>query len=426
MSLLKIVTSKIRDKAAEESYPYFVYALFQTISNPIYYLLWYCFDNTTYESFTVRLIINILCIPLLFHRYWSAKFLDLLPYYWYITILYSLPFFFTFMLLKNNFSYEWSLNSLTGFVLCIIFIDISSLLVLLPIGVGLGILCYDFTTSQPFYPLDRIQPVLITYSSIIIFGKLFLTRNSIIQKEKQQSLRMQAAAIAHEMRTPLSAVNLMAKALKLYLPSLIKAQRLTQDKDKEVQFINPKKLEYLEEIPTELEGVTKNTFAVIDTLLINLQEVPKKITAEKCFIADCVKSALTAYALTEQEQELISLEIIENFELEANLQLLQHVFFNLLKNSLHYVKAAGKGKIYIWTETGEKVNELHFKDTGQGISPTILPYIFDQFYSRTDHGTGVGLAFCKMVMRRLGGDITCHSIEGEFSHFILSFPRVKR
>jgi hypothetical protein len=222
MKILKEINNKIVGRAKEENYPYFLYALFQIISNPIYYLLWFYSDHTTYDSFAVRSFISILCIPLLFQKHWSLKFKNLLPYYWHATIIYSLPFFFTFMLLKNNFSYEWSLNSLTGFVLCIIFIDASLILLFLPIGIGLGVACYDLSVVQPLYPLDRIQPVLITYGSIILFGKLFLMRNGMVQKEKQRTLQMQAGAIAHEMRTPLFALSGIGHFLKTILPSLIK------------------------------------------------------------------------------------------------------------------------------------------------------------------------------------------------------------
>jgi signal transduction histidine kinase len=48
--------------------------------------------------------------------------------------------------------------------------------------------------------------------------------------------------------------------------------------------------------------------------------------------------------------------------------------------------------------------------------------IFDHFFTKTRHGTGVGLAYCKMVMEDLGGDMTCESVKGEYTHFILHFP----
>lgn len=236
MKLISTLHEKILSRTTKENYPYFLYALFQTISNPIYYFLWYYSDHTTYDSFFVRLMINIICFPLLFHKYWPQPAKKFLPYYWHATILYSLPFFFTFMLLKNNFSYEWSLNSLTGFVLCIIFIDAAFLLLLLPLGIGLGILFYDISTTDPFYPWEKIQPVIITYGSIIIFGKLFLIRNSMIQKEKQRTLQMQAGAIAHEMRTPLFTLAGIGRFLKMILPALVKDRTRLEPDQREGNF----------------------------------------------------------------------------------------------------------------------------------------------------------------------------------------------
>lgn len=83
-----------------------------------------------------------------------------------------------------------------------------------------------------------------------------------------------------------------------------------------------------------------------------------------------------------------------------------------------------KGNIQIWLERGNKYNELHFRDTGQGISADILPKIFDLFFTRTYHGSGIGLALCKTVMRRCGGKIECVSVEKEFTEFTLFFPKL--
>jgi len=54
----------------------------------------------------------------------------------------------------------------------------------------------------------------------------------------------------------------------------------------------------------------------------------------------------------------------------------------------------------------------------------MLPKIFDRFFSSTHHGSGIGLAFCKLVMQAYGGNITCQSQQGEFTEFVLSFPVV--
>ena len=91
------------------------------------------------------------------------------------------------------------------------------------------------------------------------------------------------------------------------------------------------------------------------------------------------------------------------------------------------MKAAGhgQGKITIWLESDSKKNKLHFKDNGSGISPKIIRFIFNRFFSKTTHGTGIGLTFCKLVMQEFGGNITCYSEEGKFTQFILDFPHIE-
>ena len=102
------------------------------------------------------------------------------------------------------------------------------------------------------------------------------------------------------------------------------------------------------------------------------------------------------------------------------------MLFNLLKNAIYYVKAANKGNmkgvIQIWLESDGKYNVLHFKDVGKGMPEATLHHVFDPFFTKTDHGAGIGLTFCKSVMESYGGKIGCASKEGEFTEFVLSFP----
>lgn len=73
----------------------------------------------------------------------------------------------------------------------------------------------------------------------------------------------------------------------------------------------------------------------------------------------------------------------------------------------------------------ENNNILYFKDTGKGIPADVLPKLFEKFYTTTYHGTGLGLAFCKMVMTGFGGSISCTSEYGEFTQFEMVFPKHK-
>ena len=82
------------------------------------------------------------------------------------------------------------------------------------------------------------------------------------------------------------------------------------------------------------------------------------------------------------------------------------------------------GKLVFHCNTENVTNKVFFKDTGKGISAEILPRIFDRFFSKTLHGAGVGLTFCRMVTQSLGGKITCSSIENEYTLFTLFFPNI--
>jgi signal transduction histidine kinase len=155
--------------------------------------------------------------------------------------------------------------------------------------------------------------------------------------------------------------------------------------------------------------------------LVNADQ--SKITQNKNVnsIAHCINEALIRYPFDIGEKDLIQWQNKDDFLFRGDELLIIHVLFNLLKNALYYIRVANKGSIFIWLEHGENINTVHFKDTGQGISPKVLPHIFDRFFSRTHHGTGIGLAFCKLVMQSSGGDIVCLSKEGEFTEFILKF-----
>ncbi len=81
-------------------------------------------------------------------------------------------------------------------------------------------------------------------------------------------------------------------------------------------------------------------------------------------------------------------------------------------------------KINIWLGGDKKY--LYFKDNWIGIPKDKLESIFDSFFtSNKKGGTGLGLPFCKRVMKAFGVDISCKSKEGEFTEFFLNLSNQK-
>ena len=113
---------------------------------------------------------------------------------------------------------------------------------------------------------------------------------------------------------------------------------------------------------------------------------------------------------------MVNVDLEGDFIFKGDETLMIFVLFNLLKNSLYY-----KAKINIWLDADKKF--LYFKDDGVGIPADKLELIFDDFFtSNKKGGTGLGLPFCKRVMKAFDGDISCKSKVSEGVEFCLKFP----
>jgi hypothetical protein len=105
---------------------------------------------------------------------------------------------------------------------------------------------------------------------------------------------------------------------------------------------------------------------------------------------------------------------------------LQQILINLLSNA---VKFTEQGEIKLAVEgVGDRVRFV-VRDTGVGIAPEVLPYIFDKFRqadgssTRRFEGTGLGLAICRSLAKILGGEITVESLMGRGTTFTLTLPK---
>lgn len=244
-----------------------------------------------------------------------------------------------------------------------------------------------------------------------------ITHRKKLESELSQSKKIAetyGSMIAHELRTPLMTIGMNAHGISNTLPKLFPDNENVNDNRTYVQL-----LKVADDIAFEVRCMD----LIINMMLANVSSTnQKEIELQTCSINDCVNEALQRYPFMKRHKDTIHFLMNVDFDFLGERNLLVHVLFNLIKNALYFIDVAQKGEITIWTEITSTENFLYFKDTGTGISEKNLPFIFDQFYSRSYHGVGLGLAFCKMVMKQFGGGITCNSIEGEYTEFILSFP----
>lgn len=440
------VIQRLKNKLSEslllsfkESEPYFLtYGVAAFLGGlGFYFLNQNLVAENVYENFLVRLGAVILVIPLILNKYWPTKLKNLKIWYWYFTLIYTLPFLFSFMLLMNPSSNIWQINGIICLVILVLFVDWISFLLLLSLGVACGALLYGFNklNSGPFIPLE-LRSVLYSYLGPIIYIILFSRKKEKIQQEKIHTMKMLAGSIAHELRTPLSSMMMGAKAMGRLFPAYQDAYKKAKKSKLATKQVSTDEEKYLVALPQNLQIVSQNAQTMITMLLTNLNEGNSPRKTEVCSMRTCVEEALSSYPFSPEEHKLIHWQDSKNqkrniqpdFSFLGHKELTKHVLFNLLKNALYAIDSAGKGEIYITLEPGKTKkdkNQLIFKDTGVGISARDIAHIFDRFYSKTEHGTGIGLAFCQSVIRGFGGGITCTSQENKYTTFTITLPALK-
>ena len=264
-------------------------------------------------------------------------------------------------------------------------------------------------------------------STILDQGRDFdavIQQTEMDYSERMRVMESLSANIAHEMRTPLAGVRASMNGLENYLPVLLDVYRKQARTNPEgTPAIRGDHLGALGKTPERITLMIDQANSVIDMLLMNLRDnTVDKSQFRNLSAADCVKQAMERYPFKRGEEEKISLALSKDFYFRGLDSLFVYVIFNLMKNALYSIHSALKGEVSITLKPGKGFNTLVFRDTGEGMSPSVAERIFDGFYSTREEGTGVGLAFCKRAIHSFDGEITCRTESGEFAEFIITLP----
>ncbi len=391
-------------------------------------------DKAVYDSIGLRITMSVMHACLALKNYWPKSIRRWLPLCWYLSLLFALPYFFTLMMLKNHMAAPWILNWLAKVILMIIITDWILYAVLLTIGMSLAWLVFSLTSPIGFVfnpgTLTAVD-IINTFVTSIVIGLIFSRRKTIYQdttlaaeKARTDSMRLVSASIAHELRTPLQSIKLLAKGLKSYLPKLTETYNIAKQHKLDIPAVSKQHIDVITRGANTISLQVDHSMLVIDMLLGNLSfKNIERANFQVCSIAKCIDDALNVYPFSRNERELITWDPEIDFVFSGSANLVIQVLFNLIKNALYIIKATGRGNIKIQLQRGETFNKLFFEDTAKGIQPESLSHIFDKFFTKdTAHGAGIGLAFCKMSMKKHGGDITCLSEYGKYTRFILAFP----
>ncbi len=271
---------------------------------------------------------------------------------------------------------------------------------------GFGLLLAGVLVRQITYPLAGLRQAShriaagdltarVPLQSRDELGELATTFNQMASRlETQETLRRNLVAdVAHELRTPLSAIQGTVEAMQDGVFPLNNENLATIHE--EVMLLN-RLVEDLRTLANAEAGKLP-----LDIMPVDLGEL--------------LERQVTAFRYRAKEQGVtISLQVAETLPpIAGDEQRLGQVLSNLLDNALRHTPEAGS--IHLCLARRERGTRLTITDSGEGIGAHDLPHIFDRFYrvdparNRGAGGSGLGLAIVRQLVEAHGGHIAVTS-----------------
>ncbi|HTF89540.1 MAG TPA: PAS domain S-box protein [Planctomycetota bacterium] len=209
-----------------------------------------------------------------------------------------------------------------------------------------------------------------------------------------------AAMLAHEIKNPITAVNLALRAV---------AHALGEDQQAVLADLVGRM--------QHLEGLMRRTLTFTKPLELRLSMVQPRVLVDHV-----VKQLGPEIGRRHTE---VRCEIDEsNFLLECDRQLLEEVLTNLVTNALEALGTGGHVVISARRQADGK-GEIAVDDDGPGISPAINATLFNPFTTSKFQGTGLGLAFCRKVVEEHGGSIKARISPLGGARFEIQLPALR-
>lgn len=233
-------------------------------------------------------------------------------------------------------------------------------------------------------------------------GELSVLENELqklLIKYKEQNGRLTAekiklsdslADISHQLRTPLTSINILLTLLSV--PELEQARRF--------------------ELTGELSSLLNSTEQLIDLLLkiARLDAGADRLEQKEISVEDCVQRALKLFAAPLEIKEL-SVDTSFNGEcFTGDMRWTAEALANVIKNCIEHTPPGGR--ISICACETPIYTEITVSDSGSGFDEEDIAHLFERFYkgkSSDSSGFGIGLSLANVVIKRQNGTIRAYN-----------------
>lgn len=388
------------------------------------------FERVSAANILVNLLAAVLAIGLLTYVNRSGRY----QLGYMITIIVVFLFFFPLLFFATG-GYHSGMPSF--FILAIIFtvlmMDGRKMFVMVGlealIYIGICLFAFRFPNSISAFHSEKSMmiDVIVGFLAVSLTLGVCMYIQLKLYNEQQRQLAKQNEAlgrlnrlkteflgnVSHELKTPLAVMMGVAQNTKHSL----------EKRDVADELIGEMKL-----LASEAERLSLMVSQVLD--ITRIEEGSMSIHLQNCSIREIIQITIDTYypQLKKNGNRLAICVDDELPEVSADAGRVTQVLVNLLQNAIRHTL---NGTITISAKLHGAFVCVMVKDTGEGILPERLPFIFERFKSHdsakkahtgTDTGTGLGLFICKHIVEAHGGEITVTSEPGGGTNAAFTIP----
>jgi signal transduction histidine kinase len=275
----------------------------------------------------------------------------------------------------------------------------------------------DIYLTEPLEPkeLETVVSVLLRLARTEAGLREALARERAARAQAEEATQLKdefLANLSHELRTPMNIIIGWSHLLRQGPLDESQRQRATE----------------------AIERAARSQAQLIEDLLDVSRIVTGKfrLVMQEIDVGRVLQLASDSLRLVAQAKPVTInlLRETEDARISGDPDRLQQVFWNLLSNAVKFTPAGGRVEVYLQS-VADSVS-ITVRDTGVGIDPAFLPFVFDRFRqadstsTRRHSGIGLGLAIVRHVVELHGGSVKADSAgDGRGATFTVTLPLMK-
>jgi two-component system, CAI-1 autoinducer sensor kinase/phosphatase CqsS len=383
------------------------------LGHPLFYVLWAWWLPQPYENGVLRALMALCGLSLLVlpgirvspPTRGAAVTFSLI--FWV-----TLPLFFSWMYFCNGGNAVWLASLGAAMLIYYHLTDWRLATVGCATGILFAWLCFQaFGPAVPAIHFEQAATNTVVLGFSWFMGLMLGLSSSNLRREQLNYTLGTMGIMAHELRTPLATMQLIAEAVRNEAP-----QHAGESGER------------LQQLGTRLNTLVRNMNHQIDMQITNARLMRPMGNPERISAAQLVREAVDAYPYrSTREKQAVVLRIYGDFHFYGSRNMFHQVVDNLTKNALRSLAAASSspqpGDLLIEVGAHGARGRIAFTDNGVGMDAELRKRIFQPFVS-TDRGTGhgLGLAFCQRVVHGAHGTIRVKAAPHKGAVFTIELP----